>query len=107
MAKAQDQNGGVSGVWLGAVAAFLFGFSSLGSGWNSFRARVHRASRVAGIRRALQRSRAPVAADLLLFAAPAPSVCAVELTAGCVVVCRLAEEGCEFSGNILAYCLEP
>src|ERR1043166_9301589 len=78
MEKAKDQTRGISLVRLDAVAAFVLGFSTLGGGWNSFRARIHRARRLAGIRRTVQRSGPPIAADLLLSTASAPSFCALE-----------------------------
>src|SRR3954454_5468068 len=81
MEKTEDQNERVGLVGLDAVAAFLFGFSSLGGGRNSVRAGIYRARGIAGIRRSLQRSGPPIAADLFLSAAPAPSIRAVE----CVV----------------------
>src|ERR1051325_12174251 len=81
MEKAKDQNRGISLVRLDAVAAFILGFSTLGGGWNSFRSGIHRARCVAGICRTVQRSVAPVAADLFLSAAPASSFCAMERVA--------------------------
>ena len=93
--------------------AFVFGFSSLGGGRNSFRAGIHRARGLAGIRRTLQRSRRIGRNHLFLFAAPASSVRAVELVAvDAWVLCaekkqrRLDSVSPYQSGNILAGGLE-
>src|SRR3954470_7037389 len=102
METTQDQDGGISVVGLDAVAAFFLGFSRLGGRRNSFRAGIHRACGVAGIRGSLQRNGAPVAADLFLSAASASSVRALELVVDRIVFCCVAKKGGELAGNILA-----
>src|SRR4051812_32020404 len=79
MATAKDEDGRVSLVRLDAMAVVVPRFRSLGRRRNSFRAGIYRARRPPGVRGAVQRRRASVAADLFLSAPSPPSICAVEL----------------------------
>src|SRR3954466_7025462 len=92
MATAKDEGSGLSLVRLDAVAAVVPRFRSLGRRRNSFRAGIYRARRPPGVRGAVQRRSASVAADLFLSAPSSSSIRAVEFAVDRVWVRGVAKK---------------